>query len=155
MWFQRVSSFLVVFGFIILILVAGALFLTVGPPFLSFGSAFLVICGAIFIFILGAWPVIGAVVSWKSMGLYHQPEKKFHYKGLGLLCIIYGLGILGFLDRYSPLGEWIVLGNSLGIILRSVFYEWRVAQGRVCRLSINLLVAIILPLTVKIFLLYH
>ncbi|KPL84933.1 hypothetical protein [Herpetosiphon geysericola] len=152
MWLQRFSSYLVVFGFVILIWLAGAFFLTVGAPFLSFGSGLLIICGAILWLIVCFWPIIGAMASWRGLGLFYQPAKKPHYWGLGLLCVIYGIAIFGFLIKNLGLGYWIFFGNSLGIILRSIFVEWRVAEGRVLRLSINLLLAIGLPLMVTGFL---
>ncbi|WP_124033399.1 hypothetical protein [Herpetosiphon llansteffanensis] len=76
MWLQRFSSYLVVCGFMLLILVVGALFLKIGAPFLSFGSAVLGICLIFFLLIIYFWPIAGIVVSWKIMGLLHQPEKK-------------------------------------------------------------------------------
>ena len=154
MWLQRFSSYLVVCGFMLLVLVVGALFLNIGLPFLSFGSAVLGICLIFFLPIICFWPIIGAVVSWKSIGLVHQPETKAYYTGLVWLCIIYGLGIVGCLNRYSPLGYWIFFGNSLGLLLRSVFIEWRVAEGRARRLSINLLLALVLPLIASLIFLF-
>ncbi len=154
MWLQRFSSYLVVCGFMLLVLVVGALFLKIGAPFLSFGSAVLGICLLFLFLIIYFWPIIGALASWKSISLFHQPEKKAHYTGLVWLCIIYGLGIVGCINRYSPLGYWIFFGNSLGLLLRSVFIEWRVAEGRVRRLSINLLLALGLPLMAILIFLY-
>ncbi|WP_164689269.1 hypothetical protein [Herpetosiphon llansteffanensis] len=52
------------------------------------------------------------------------------------------------------MGYWIFFGNSLGLILRSVFVEWRVAEGRIRRLSINLLLALGLPLITSLIFLF-
>ncbi|XSG77442.1 hypothetical protein ACP8Y2_10580 [Herpetosiphon llansteffanensis] len=38
--------------------------------------------------------------------------------------------------------------------MRSVFIEWRVAEGRARRLSINLLLALVLPLMASLIFLY-
>jgi len=101
------------------------------------------------------WPIIGAWLSWYSLGLIYQPKKKLRYWGFAILSTIYGLGILCLtIHDLWPFGDWILLGNSLGILVRSGLYEWRVAQGRLRRLSINLLVAVILPLTGKAFVEY-
>ncbi|MFD3163990.1 hypothetical protein [Herpetosiphon sp. NSE202] len=146
MWFQRVLLWLAVLGFAILVL-------AVGSSFLAVGAAFLAACFTALLLILYFWPIIGAVISWKIMGLFHQPEKRQHYWGLGLLGFIYGVGfILLAIDDLWLLGDWVLLGNGIGLILRSVLVEWRVAEGRVRRLSINLLLALGLPLTVTGFL---
>ncbi|WP_110514368.1 hypothetical protein [Herpetosiphon llansteffanensis] len=143
MWFQRVLLWLAVLGFAILVL-------AIGSAFLAVGSMFLAVCATALLLTLYFWPIIGAVISWKSMGLFQRPEKKPHYWGLGLLCLIYGVGIsLLAIDDLWFLGDWILLGNGIGLILRSVLVEWRVAEVRARRLIINLLLALVLPISAK------
>ncbi|XSG77444.1 hypothetical protein ACP8Y2_10590 [Herpetosiphon llansteffanensis] len=152
MWLQRFILGLTVLGFSILVLAIGSAFLEAGSAFFAVGSELQLICASLLLLILFFWPIIGAVVSWQSMGLFQRPEKKLHYWGLGLLCLIYGVGIsLLAIDDLWFSGDWVLLGNSIGLILRSIFVEWRVAEGRVRRLIINLLLALVLPLTVKAF----
>ncbi|XSG77443.1 hypothetical protein ACP8Y2_10585 [Herpetosiphon llansteffanensis] len=157
MWFQRVLLWLGVLGLAILVLAIGSAllatelsFLDLGSWFLQVGYSFLVVCFTALLLLLYVWPIAGAVVSWKSMGLFHQSAKKPHYWGLGLLGFIYGAGILLLIiDEPWFSGDWVLLGNSIGLILRSILVEWRVAKGRARRLTINLLLALVLPISAK------
>ncbi len=144
MGLHRFFGLVIIVGLIIIMIPVGAMLLVIVPmlPFVG---------GAALLLLLYLWPIVGAVVSWQSVGLFYQPEKKQHYWGLGLLFFIYGVGLLCSIGKYSLFGDWVFLGNSIGLILRSILIEWRVAEGRARRLSINLLLALVLPLTVKAF----
>ncbi|MBM7843515.1 hypothetical protein [Herpetosiphon giganteus] len=116
MWLGRFFGLVIIIGIIIILIPMGAMLLVIVTmlPFVAFAAILLLFYG---------WPIAGAVISWQSMGLFHRSEKKPHYWGLGLLCLIYGVGILLLIiDDPWLSGDWIFLGNGLGVLLRSGLY---------------------------------